>query len=237
MREKKIVIKIGGSLLFTEDKKINSKKITEFCNIIKSKPDFEKLVIVCGGGIIAREYINAVRAFKGNEALCDTFGIEISQINSKLIISSLQDMAYPQVPNSIEDLSTAILFDKIIVMGGLQPGQSTTSVSLEVAEYINADILIILTDVKGIYDKNPKKFSDAKLLKNLNYDKLQEIIINSTGEKQAAAGEYRIFDVVSLQILKRSNIEVIVISGIELSEFEKFWNGKNDIIGTCISNQ
>ena len=42
-------------------------------------------------------------------------------------------------------------------MGGLTPGQSTTSVSLEVTEYINAEKLVILTDVDGIFDKDPKK--------------------------------------------------------------------------------
>jgi uridylate kinase len=231
-----IVIKIGGSLLFTDNKGINSKKISDFCKIIKDRPDFDKLVIICGGGSIAREYINAVRLFKGNEALCDLFGIDLSRINSKLIISFFKDMAYPQVPRSIEELSTALLFKKIIVMGGLQPGQSTTSVALEVAEYLDANELIILTDVDGIYNKDPNKFNDAKLLTQLNYEKLQKILINSTGDKQAAAGEYRIFDVVSLQILKRSKIKVVIMSGKELTEFKKLWHGNKDIIGTVISN-
>jgi uridylate kinase len=53
--------------------------------------------------------------------------------------------------------------------------------------------------------------------------------------KQAAAGEYRIFDFVSLQILKRSNIKVFIMSGKELSEFEKFWSGDKAIRGTIIS--
>jgi len=231
-----IVIKVGGSLLFTENNEINSKKISELSRIIKNKPDFDKLVIICGGGSIAREYIRAVRLFTGNEALCDIFGIELSRINAKVIISSLKEVAYPQVPKSIEDLSVANLFNKVIIMGGLQPGQSTTSVALEVSEFIGANELIILTDVDGIYNKDPKRFNDAKLLSELNYEKLQEILINSTNDKQAAAGEYRIFDLVSLQILKRSKISVIVMSGKDLSEFEKLWNGKKEIRGTVISN-
>jgi len=231
----KIVIKIGGSLLFTENSKINPKKIIEFRDIIKENPDYENLVIVCGGGKIAREYINAVRSFQGNEALCDSFGIEISRINSKLIIAAWGD-AYPQVPKTIEKLSLAILFKNPIIMGGLQPGQSTTSVALEVAEYIGADQLVILTDVDGIYDKDPKKFDDAKLIKNMSYDDLQELIFNFSGDKQAAAGEYRIFDTVSLQILKRSTINVIVMSGKDFNEFKKLWNGEKDIEGTIITD-
>jgi uridylate kinase len=230
------VIKIGGSLLFTEKRELDTTKIQNFCQIFKNGDTSYTNVIICGGGMIAREYINAVRFFQGNEALCDTFGIELSRINSKLLIASLKDLAYPLVPKSMEELSTALLFNKIIVMGGLQPGQSTTSVALEVAEFMNADELIILTDVEGIYDKDPKKYDDAKLIKNLTYKQLQDIILHSSGDRQAAAGEYRIFDAVSLQILKRSNIKTVIMSGKNLKEFEKYWNGKVDIPCTIITN-
>ncbi len=237
MTRKNIVIKIGGSLLFTENFKINLKLINEFCSIFKDSRNSGTHVIVCGGGIIAREYIKAVRSLQGTESLCDIFGIEISRINSQLLISAFQDFAYPQVPTSIKDLSVAILFDKIIVMGGLQPGQSTTSVALEAAEFIKAKEIIILTDVKGIYDKDPKKFEDAKIFKNMTYSRLKELIFESSGDNQATAGEYRIFDAVSLQILKRSNIKVIVMSGKELNELKKYWSGKENINGTVISKE
>lgn len=235
MNEKKIVVKIGGSLLFKKDKEINRTKIQEFCQIFKQTEYSGNNVIVCGGGRIARTYIDAVRYFQGNEALCDIFGIKISQINAELLISSFQDYAYPLVPKSMEELSSALLFGKIIIMGGLQPGQSTTSVALEVAEFINAEELVILTDVEGIYDKDPKRFNNAKFLKSLSYSELQEIIVKSSGDKQAAAGEYRIFDAVSLQILKRSKIKIRIMSGKDLKEFKKYWKGEKDIICTIIS--
>jgi len=235
MKESRI-IKIGGSLLFTEKRTIDTEKIIQFSKILKNSKNPGNYIIICGGGLIAREYIDAVRSFEGSESLCDIFGIKISRINAKLIIASLKNLAFPLVPRSIEELSTAILFNKIIVMGGLQPGQSTTSVALEVAEFTGAKELVILTDVPGIYDKDPKKFDDAILLRHLTFDQLQELILKNSNNMQAAAGEYRIFDAVSLQLLKRSKIKIIVLSGKDLIEFKKYWNGKNDIFGTTISN-
>ncbi|MFO8019480.1 MAG: UMP kinase [Promethearchaeia archaeon] len=229
---KNIVIKIGGSLLFNDNRSVNLDKIINFCDIISEQNKFGQKVIICGGGMIAREYINSVRTLSENEALCDLFGIDISRTNAKLFISALGEFAFPLVPENIEELSTALLHDKIIVMGGLQPGQSTTSVACEVAEFVNAEILVILTDVKGIYDKDPKKYPDAKLLDRLTYSELQKLILTSSENDQAAAGEYRIFDAVSLQILKRSKIRTIVTSGLELQEFKKFWKGKKQLIGT-----
>ena len=237
MKDEKIVLKVGGSLLFNDDKTINTTRISELVDIFRNGKTNEPIVIICGGGLIAREYIDVVRAFNPSEAFCDLFGIEISRLNAKLIISAFKDLAYPQVPKTLEELSRALLFKKIIVMGGLQPGQSTTSVALEVAEFTGTNKLIILTDVKGIYNKDPKKFKDAKLLHRLSYEKLLELIINKSSLTQASAGEYRIFDAVSLQILKRSNIKVYMMSGIDLNEFKKFLNGQEDIIGTIISRE
>jgi len=232
---KNIVIKFGGSLLFSEEGTINNKKITEFCDLIKNDKNYDSIVIVCGGGNIARKYIKAIREFTENEILCDMIGIDISRINSRLIVANMKEFAYPQVPKSIKELSTAIITNKIAIMGGLQPGQSTTSVAIQVAEFLKAERLIILTDVDGIYDKDPNVFDDAKLLRELNYDSLQKIILEISGDNQAAAGEYRIFDAVSLQILKRSNVVVSVISGSNLDQFKKLWNDEKANVGTTIT--
>jgi len=232
---KNIVIKFGGSLLFSEGGTINSQKITEFCNIIKNNKAYNSIVIVCGGGTIARQYIRAIREFTKNEVLCDLIGIDVSRINSRLIIAELKGLAYPQVPESFEELSYAIGSHKIVVMGGLQPGQSTTSVAITVAEYLKAEKLVILTDVDGIYDKDPDLYKDAKLLETISYDSLQKLILETSIDTQATAGEYRIFDAVSLQILKRSGLNVVVMSGKNLAQFTKLWNNEKEIIGTIIS--
>ena len=232
---KNIVIKFGGSLLFSEEGTLNHEKITEFYNIIKSNKDYDLIVIVCGGGKVARQYIRAIREFTDNEVLCDLIGIDTSRVNSQLIVAKLGEIAYPQVPKSIEELSTAINSNKIVVMGGVQQGQSTTSVDMLVTEYLKAERLVILTDVDGIFDKDPNLFKDAKLIENISYESLQKLILESSIDAQASAGEYRIFDAVSLQILKRSNINVLVMSGKNLNQFHKFWNNEKEIIGTIIS--
>lgn len=236
MNKNNIVIKIGGSLLFKDNKDINFQKITEFCDIVSQNNNYESVVIVVGGGVIARQYINFIRKYTNNEALADLLGINVSQINARLLISYLNELAYPIVPKSIEKFSIAYLSKKIIVMGGLQPGQSTTSVALEIAEYIQAKQIIILTDVKGIYTKDPDKYKDAELLEHTSHQELTQILFGKNNKKQASAGEYRIFDAVSLQILKRSHLKIQIGSGKDLSKFKAFWMGKIQNIGTLISD-
>jgi uridylate kinase len=232
----KIVIKIGGSLLFTKNLEVDTSKVKEFCNIVQNEEIYDTSVIVCGGGIIARNYIKAFRKFRDNESLCDIIGIEVSRINARILQGVFGDHAYPVIPKNMEELAKALITQKLIIMGGLQPGQSTTSVALEAAEYSRANHVVILTDVDGIYDKDPKIHRDAKLVKKITPKKLQTIILNEFEANQALAGEYRIFDLVSLQILKRSNIKVTLMSGKNLQEFKRYINGSKDIFGTEISS-
>ena len=233
---KKIVVKVGGSLLFKKENKLNYEFISDFCKIIQEGKEFQQIIIVCGGGSLAREFITFLRKVKINEALCDTIGIDISRINSKMIMACLKDDAYPKIPKNLEDLSLGLQFNKIITMGGIQPGQSTTTAAIEIAEYIEADKLIILTDVQGIYDKDPDKYDNAKLIKKITYNELQTLLMNNSNSMQIAAGEYRIFDIVSLQIIRRSKLKVYITSGKNLDDFRKFWLENKEINGTLISN-
>ena len=232
----KIVLKIGGSLLFTRNLEFDTSKAKELYNIVQNKEIYDISVIVCGGGIIARKYINAFRKLSANESLCDIIGIEVSRINARILLGAFGEKSYPNIPKNMEQFAKALIAQKVIIMGGLQPGQSTTSVAFEVAEYSMIDHVVILTDVDGIYDKDPKRHKDARLLDTITPNKLQSIILNDFNDNQALAGEYRIFDLVSLQILKRSNIKVTLMSGQNFQEFKKFMNGSKDILGTEISS-
>lgn len=102
---------------------------------------------------------------------------------------------------------------RILVSGGFIPGQSTTSVTFQIAEILDATDVIILTDVDGIYNKDPNKHPDAIKFDSLSISELEQVIYGTGGKTQAAAGEYRIFDAVSLQILKRSGFRVRLING------------------------
>ncbi len=49
-------------------------------------------------------------------------------------------------------------------MGGTEPAHSTDAVGSILAEFVGADLLINATSVDGLYDKDPKKYQDAKTL-------------------------------------------------------------------------
>ena len=81
--------------------------------------------------------------------------------------------------------------------------------------------VIILTNVDGIYDKDPRKHTSAKKFDRITISELEKVIYGEGGASQSAAGEYRIFDAVSLQILKRSNISVRLANGENIDQLKR----------------
>ena len=123
-----IVVKIGGSLLFTETGEIHTERLSQYSNVLTTlRKEGMKLCVVVGGGKVARNYIKVLHTFHTPEALCDMMGIRVSQINALLLIAALGNVAYPYPPENLHELANALTTDRVVVMGGLQPGQSTNA--------------------------------------------------------------------------------------------------------------
>jgi uridylate kinase len=186
------------------------------------------IVAVTGGGRLSREYIRAIRQLGATETLCDQIGIEVTRLNAMLLISALGEKAYPVPPMNISELSRALETSKIIVMGGLCPGQSTDAVAALVAELINADILIRTLDVDGIYTADPKKIPMAKKLSRISPSELLQTIL----KQEFWAGTYPLIDPTAVKIIARSNITTWFVNGLEVENIVRVVRGEH--IGTLV---
>ena len=92
---------------------------------------------------------------------------------------------------------------------------------MQLCEKLECD-LIILTDVDGIYDKDPKTNPDAKKFDTIRYSELESLLRTRTGQEQTA-GKYQIFDLLSLQILREVNCDSIY-KWIRTRKFTEFTN-------------
>lgn len=224
----KIVIAIGGSILLKE---YDYQKFQEYSEILKSLSNEHELFVVVGGGKPARDYISVIRDLNGGEAQCDDIGIEVTRINAKLLLTALGDYAYQRVPHNFQEALEFSASGKIIVMGGTEPAHSTDAVSAILAEYIHADKLINLTSVDGMYNKDPNKYEDAELIKEITASEMMDFISG----KDTKAGTYEFFDMTAIQMIKRSSIETVIANGYTPENLTKVING--EAIGTKIINE
>jgi uridylate kinase len=204
-KQKKIlVIKLSGSVF---NFKTTSKSLKEYAQVLLDIQTKVQPVVVSGGGIIARHYVNLARSLGSDESSLDEMGIEISRLNAMLLSAALGDSVYPVIPSNLEEISIACQSGKIIVSGGLHPGQSTNATAALICEKIKADRFLNATDVDGIYDSDPKKNAKAKMFKEITIKKCLGLLNNESTE----AGNYDLMDIVAMKVIERSKIPTYVI--------------------------
>jgi uridylate kinase len=93
-----------------------------------------------------------------------------------------------------------------------------TAASLRAIE-INADMVLKATKVDGVYDKDPKKFEDAKLYKELTY-------------KQVLNDELKVMDTTAVVLCKENNIPLRVFNMLKKGSLMSIISGENT--GTII---
>jgi len=219
----RVVIKLSGRV-FSDD---TASELKRYAAMLSEIADKVQPVVVAGGGKIARHYIGIARGLGSDEASLDILGIEVSRLNARLLIAALGDHAYPGVPEDLEQVSKAAASGKVVVTGGLHPGQSTNATAALIAEKVKAGRFLNATDVDGIYDSDPNKNKNAKMFKEVTVKKCLEIL----GSENSAAGAYDLMDIVALKVIERSKIPTVVLK----SEPSNIKNAiANKIIGTRI---
>ena len=204
-KQKKIlVMKLSGSVF---DFKTSSKSLKEYAQMLLDIQTKVHPVVVSGGGITARNYVNLARSLGADESSLDEMGIEISRLNAKLLSAALGDSVYPVTPSNLEEISIACQSGKIIVSGGLHPGQSTNATAALICEKIKADRFLNATDVDGIYDSDPNKNPQAKMFKEITIKKCLDLL----NTESTQAGNYDLMDIVALKVIERSKIPTWVI--------------------------
>jgi uridylate kinase len=215
---KRVAIKLSGSI-FSEER--NEDTIKRYAEMLTDISIDVQPIVIAGGGKIARHYIDLARYLGSDEASLDIMGIEVSRLNAKLLIVALGEQAYSQVPKNLEEVTIAAESGKIVIVGGLHPGQSTNATSALIAEKVRASKFLNATDVDGIYDLDPNISRNAKLLNEITVSECMEILKNGS----SMAGTYDLMDIVALKVIERSKIPTRVLRS-------DITNIKNAIIGT-----
>ena len=216
----KIVISLGGSLLTRELTPENFKRYANVLKRLKNKG--HKMVVVCGGGKVCREYRDLVKNIGGNIVLQDWVGIEASHLNAFTLIAALGKNAHPMSLRTVGEVKKNFK-GKILVCGGNLPGCSTGYDAALFAEAIRADLLIKASDIDGVYSADPDLDPNAKKYDKLTHDEFLKIIL----QNPQTPGEYRLFDLKATKLIKKNKIKTIFIDGNDPEEIMRAVQGKH----------
>ncbi|MBN1695637.1 UMP kinase [candidate division WOR-3 bacterium] len=230
----RILIKLSGEFLKSKEEVISFEKLSLFAEDIKHlhKKGVE-IGIVVGGGNILRG-LEGSKKHQISSAELDELGMIATMINGGALSLALKKI---KIPNSIlsaipispsvgdqfnihKALKLLAERNVLIFVGGTSnPFFTTDTAAVLRALQIKADVLIKSTNVKGIYDKDPNKFPDARFYKEITYIK-------------ALNQDLKIMDLTAFSLAMNHNLPIIVFNGEVKSNLRKVFLGKN--VGTII---
>ena len=238
-----IVIKIGSSLLVDENKKIRKKWLISFTKDVKKLKNKNKKIIIVSSGAIAlgcikMNYNKKKLKLDQSQAIASVGQIELMNLFSNIF--SKHKLNISQILLTLEDteerrrsLNAKRTFENLfnlnfipivnendtIATSEIKYGDNDRLAS-RVAQITNADTLVLLSDVNGLYSKNPKIFKDAKLIKKIEnpYKELKEI--NFKGMNEFGSGGMNT-KIEAAKICQLSGCDMIISNGLYLNPIDR----------------
>lgn len=203
-----IVLSIGGSVLANQPLTPDA-----FQNLAESldQAHEDPLGLVTGGGHAARTYIDTARQLGLDETGLDEVGITLTRANAWLLIAAFHNNVYPRPAETFHEAALALRAYPRVCMGGTHPGHTTDAVGAMLAERLDAQRLIIVTNVDGVYTADPNQDPKATRLETITHTEL----VRLSGDAREA-GSTTIVDPLAAQILQRSRMPAAVVTGNDL---------------------
>jgi uridylate kinase len=227
-RRPKVAINTGGSIVAPDV--LDPEFVKGLASVLIEVAQDRDLIIVVGGGRLARRYITACRELGADEAYLDWVGIDSTRLNARLLVAALGGEAYHGVPATLHEALDAMRDFPMVVMGGTHPGHTTDAVCAMVAELSKAEELVILTNVNGVYTADPRMDPDAERLSHITTSQLMEIV----GGGPSMAGSNAVVDPLAARIIHRAAIKAKVVDGRDLEQVGRALRGE-EFDGTVVT--
>ena len=226
--KKVIVLSLGGSLIIPDN--INVDYLKKFKKTVLKNTEKYKFIIVCGGGNIARKYISALSEVGMNDLFQSFAGISATRMNARFMSYFFRQNQERGIPHTIKELKRDVRKYNVVFCGALEykPDQTSDSTAAEIAKKFRT-IFINLTDVQGLYDKNPKEHKDAKFISKISWENFNKII----DKIKFKPGQHFILDQTAAKMIMKSKTTTYIL-GKNMNQLENVLKGKK-FKGTIIT--
>ena len=250
---KRIVIKVGSAVL-TQENEIAKERMLNLVNLIAKLRKKYEIVLVSSGAVAAgysalkldksKQISKKAIAATGQPILMssykkkfDIFGIDTAQIllteddfDSRKRTKIFQEIINTHLDNKI----VPIVNENDISSTPEQLFGDNDQLSANVAYALGADLLVVLSDIDGYYDKNPSEHKEAKIYKVLT--ELPEGALNdeATPNNPFATGGI-VTKLKAADFLIKRGKKMFLTNGFDLDAAESFLLDKKHTLGTLFA--
>lgn len=253
---KRLVIKVGTAVL-TQGEELALQRMKNLVNLISTlKNDKNLEVILVSSGAVGAGYtelkldktvlankqtlaaIGQPKLMKTYQEMFQEFGITVAQM---LFIAD--DFDSRKRSKNAKNVMEILLQNKVIpiinendVIATEELIGDNDQLAAYITHYFKADMLVILTDIDGYYDKNPREFSDAKIQKIINEISQDELDKKPSANSKFATGGI-VTKLKAADFLMQKNIPMYLTSGFDLTNAYDFLVENNHKSGTIFRKQ
>lgn len=232
---KRIVVKVGTSTLTYENGKLNLERIDLLSMVISNLMNKGIEVVLVSSGAIGVGVGKLGLKYKPKQTVEKQAAAAVGQCELMFLYDKMfsqygyktaQVLLTKDVTDNSERRKNAQNTFNILIDYGVVPIVNENdaisveeiefgdndSLSAVVASLVEADLLVLMTDIDGLYNKNPRVCEDAEII-----HKVSEIN-NSIKECASGAGTNRgtggmITKIIAAEIAKKNNIKTIICNG------------------------
>ncbi len=217
---RRFVLSLGGSLIAPKEG-IDLNFLTGFRSLIaRQVRRGRRFIIVCGGGAPARTYQAAASGLApASRDELDRVGIAATRLNAELVRVMFGRLSPARV---VTDPRRPLPAGKPVIIGaGWEPGCSTDYDAVLLARKFGARTVVNFSNIAYVYDKDPRKFRDARPLRSLSWAEF----CGRFGCRWSP-GLNSPFDPVAAKEARRRGIKVVVADGRDLTNIGRILDNK-----------
>ncbi|MBE7012479.1 MAG: glutamate 5-kinase [Ruminococcaceae bacterium] len=246
---KRIVIKVGTSTLTHEGGRLNIRRFEKLVKILSDiRNSGVEVVLVSSGaigvgmgklGISKRPDCTREKQALASVGQCElmnfysrnfeSYGHTVAQIlltknvtedelmrtNARNTFETLFDLNAIPIVNENDTISTE----------QIEFGDNDT-LSAIVAELVEADLLVLLSDIDGLYDKDPHKFADARIIPEVDFiDDSIRAIAGGSGTSRGTGG--MVTKICAAEIATAAGVDMIITNGENPDVLYRITDGEN----------
>ena len=245
--KKRIIIKIGSSLL-VENGQLRKDWLCGIAeDVLQLRKQGKEVIIVSSGSIALGRGKIKVKNFKlrleekqaaaaiGQISLMSYYQFCFNELNldvAQILITADDANDVNRCFNSTNTINT-LLRNNIIPIVNENDTVSTEEIKIgdndqlaaKILEISKADLLILLSDVDGLYDKNPHIYEDARFISKVN--KIDKEIETMAGDSVSSVGTGGMATKIkAAKIVCDLGGDVIIANGLKLSPIGRIINGE-----------